>query len=57
MAMSDVAKSPLREALSASRVSHAIDRVRVSFDEPNLVVSAGLVLVATAALRLDVEGS
>ena len=32
-----------------SRVSHAIDRVRVSFDDPNLVAHAGLLLVATVA--------
>src|SRR3990170_1264296 len=55
MAMSDVAKSTTREALSVSRVSHAIDRVRVSFDEPNLVANAGLLLVATVALRLELE--
>jgi hypothetical protein len=38
-----------------SRVSHAVDRVRVSFDEPNLVANAGLVLVATLAVRLELE--
>jgi hypothetical protein len=38
-----------------SRVSHAIDRVRVSFDEPNLVANAGLLLVATVAVRLELE--
>ena len=37
------------------RVSHAIDRVRVSFDEPNLVANAGLLLVATVAVRLELE--
>ena len=38
-----------------ARVSHAIDRVSVSFDEANLVANAGLVLVATVALRLGLE--
>ena len=38
-----------------SRVSHALDRVRVSFDEPNLVANAGLLLVATVAVRLELE--
>ncbi len=36
-----------------SRVSHAIDRVRVSFDDPNLVANAGLLLVATVVARLE----
>ena len=38
-----------------SRVSHAVNRVRVSFDEPNLVANAGLLLVATLVVRLDLE--
>jgi len=38
-----------------SRVSHAIDRVRVSFDDPNLVANAGLLLVGTLVLRLELE--
>ena len=37
------------------RVSHAIDRVSVSFDDPNLVANAGLILVATLAVRLELE--
>ncbi|MDP9389472.1 MAG: hypothetical protein M3Q48_16545 [Actinomycetota bacterium] len=37
------------------RVSHAIDRVSVSFDDPSLVGNAGLLLVATLALRLGLE--
>ncbi len=37
-----------------SRVSHAIDRV-VSFDDPNLVANAGLLLVATLGVRLEIE--
>jgi hypothetical protein len=46
---------PLREALSVKRVSHAVDRVRVSFDEPNLVANAGLLLVGTLVARLELE--
>lgn len=38
-----------------SRVSHAVDRVRVSFDEPNVVANAGLLLVGTLAVRLELE--
>jgi len=38
-----------------SRVSHGIDRIAVSFDEPNLVANAGLILVGTLALRLGLE--
>ena len=30
-----------------SRVSHAIDRIEVRFDDPNLVANAGLLLVGT----------
>ena len=37
------------------RVSHAIDRVEVSFDDPNLVANAGLLLTATLADRLVLE--
>ncbi len=38
-----------------SRVSQNIDRVRVVFDEPNLVANAGLVMVATLMVRLGLE--
>jgi hypothetical protein len=38
-----------------SRVSHGIDRVAVSFDDPNLVANAGLLLVGTLVLRLGIE--
>ncbi len=38
-----------------SRVSHAIDRIRVSFDDPNLVANAGLLLVGTLVVRLELE--
>jgi Transposase DDE domain group 1 len=37
------------------RVLHSIDRVRVSFDDPNLVANAGLLLVGTLAVRLELE--
>ncbi len=37
-------------------VSHSIDRVEVTFDERTLVADAGLVLVATLALRFELEG-
>jgi hypothetical protein len=37
------------------RVSHAVDRVSVSFDDPSLVANAGLVLVATLTRRLGLE--
>jgi hypothetical protein len=38
-----------------SGVSRAIDRVEVTFDEPNLVANAGLVIVATLVARLGLE--
>ena len=38
-----------------SRVSHAIDRIEVTFDDPNLVANAGLLLVGTLAERLGLE--
>ena len=38
-----------------SRVSHAIDRIQVRFDDENLVANAGLLLVATLAVRLELE--
>jgi hypothetical protein len=36
-------------------VSHGLDRVDVTFDDPNLVANAGLVLVATLTQRLGLE--
>ncbi len=36
-------------------VSRGIDRIEVTFDEPNLVANAGLVLVATLVSRLGLE--
>jgi hypothetical protein len=38
-----------------SSVSRGLDRIRVTFDEPNLVANAGLVLVATVVARLGLE--
>ncbi len=38
-----------------SRVSHAIDRIQVSFDDEHLVANAGLLLVGTLAVRLGLE--
>jgi len=38
-----------------TRVSRAIDRIDVTFDDPNLVSNAGLLLVATLAHRLGLE--
>ena len=38
-----------------TRVSHALDRIDVTFDDPNLVANAGLLLVATVTARLGVE--
>ena len=36
-------------------VSRGIDRIGVTFDEPNLVANAGLLLVATVVVRLGIE--
>ena len=36
-------------------VSRGIDRIEVTFDEPNLVANAGLLLVATLTVRLGLE--
>ena len=38
-----------------SRVSRGIDRIDVTFDDPNLVANAGLLLVATVVVRLRLE--
>lgn len=37
------------------QVSHPIDRIEVTFDEPNLVANAGLLLVGTLVVRLELE--
>src|ERR1019366_4520201 len=44
-----------KEALSVTSVSRGIDRIEVTFDEPNLVANAGLLLVATLVVRLGLE--
>jgi len=38
-----------------TRVSQSIDRIDVTFDDPNLVANAGLLLVATLTTRLGLE--
>jgi hypothetical protein len=38
-----------------SAVSRGIARIEVTFDEPNLVANAGLLLVATLVVRLGLE--
>ena len=43
--------------LSVTRVSRALDRVEVSFDDPNLAANAGLLSTATLADRLGLEES
>jgi hypothetical protein len=40
-----------------SRVSHAIDRIQVTFDDEHLVANAGLLLVGTLAVRLELEAT
>ena len=39
-----------------TRVSHVIDRIEATFDDPNLVANAGLLLSATLSGRLGLEG-
>jgi hypothetical protein len=38
-----------------NRVSHRLDRIAVSFDDPNLVANAGLLLVGTLVAKLGLE--
>jgi hypothetical protein len=38
-----------------TRVSRALDRIDVSFDDPNLVANAGLLLTGTLSDRLGLE--
>ena len=38
-----------------TRVSHGLDRIDATFDDPNLVANAGLLLVATLSQRLGLE--
>src|ERR1019366_4989482 len=44
-----------KEALSVTSVSRGIDRIEVTFDDPNLVANVGLLLVATLVVRLRLE--
>jgi hypothetical protein len=44
-----------REALPVKRVSRGLDRIRVHFDDANLVANAGLLLVGTLVVRLGLE--
>jgi hypothetical protein len=46
---------PTKEALSVKEVSRGIDRIAVTFDDPNLVANAGLLLIATLVRRLGLE--
>ena len=39
-----------------TRVSHVIDRIEATFDDPNLVSNSGLLLSATLAVQLGLEG-
>jgi hypothetical protein len=47
MTVFEASSTPAWEALSVSRVSGNLDWVAVSFDDPNLVTNAGLILVGT----------
>ena len=38
-----------------TRVSHSIDRVDATFDDPNLVANAGLLAFATMSQQLGLE--
>ena len=38
-----------------SRESHGIDRIQVTFDDEHLFANAGLLLVSTLAVRLQLE--
>ena len=38
-----------------TRVSHALDRLGVSFDDSNLVANAGLLLTGTLSSQLDLR--
>ena len=39
-----------------TRVSQVLDRIEATFDDPNLVANAGLLLSATLVDRLGLEG-
>jgi hypothetical protein len=55
MTVSKSSLSPAGEALPVGGVSRAFDRVEVTFDDPNLVANAGLLVVATLVSRLGLE--
>lgn len=55
MTVFDHLHRPQGEALPVKPVSRSIDRIRVDFDDPNLVANAGLLLVATLVVRLGLE--
>jgi Transposase DDE domain group 1 len=46
----------MQEGIRSVRASHDLSRVSVSFDEPNLVPSAGLLPAAVLAQRIDLSG-
>jgi len=45
----------LEETLPVTRVSQTIDRIDATFDDPNLVANAGLLVFATLSQRLGLE--
>src|SRR3954452_1550652 len=47
---------PSREALPVTPVSRSLDRVEASFDDETLIADARLLLPATLAVRLGLEG-
>ena len=53
----DRLSSDLRTVLSVKPVSRGIDRIAVTFDDPNLVANAGLLLVATVVRQARPRGS
>ena len=55
MTMSYVVLLTSQEALPVTRVSHPMDRIGVTFDDPTLVANAGLRLVGTLVVRLELE--
>lgn len=55
MTVFNVAEVPCWEALPVSSSSRTIGRVEVTFDDPNLVANAGLILVGSLVLRLGLE--
>ena len=54
MSKSPFAPAP-RGTFSELSIARGIDRIEVTFDEPNLVANAGLLLVATMVVRLRLE--